>query len=771
MPRRVVDDRLAESPSKPIQPIQPKRKENEVPVPQHFILPAVLLAAGLAATGAAFGQDLKFRPPSPAPASPLDSEPAVRPLPGIESLPAPLENEPDAGTPGAATPEDPSAAPAPGGVEQITIRIPPKLAGLFEPDVADLPGGSSSRQNLPGLRMPLVPSAEALADLEEARLLELLGFTSDVLARELEQVPGGNPWNTFLKLDELGAALRGEEAVDAALIQATMRQFDRASIAPQYDAVTGLWGFRATRIVLAELAAPVLERDRRRLEAAVARLIRALQTRNKGARWREYLQLDRLQEIVAVQPQDLDRGRREALGEIANRFDKIAEEEAYRAMSELPQFVRTAEVLAAYQADILRSLPEAPSPGDLLDPSDPPSSDSPSPGMREPDPDNPPLRPRSPLDDSIPLPAPALPTDPALGPDFSVEPEAPTETEPGMSPPGALPLPRPSGDAPAPPPGTPRLELQTPLPSNRPAAPTESTPPNFRRRTSLRPEVSMTPDVPRALAEVSAATSPWGYRRERFVSSGVEVDRVIRVLDGGDQKLISPEQWRQIEPQCERLRTALPTATAWWMTAPAFVAQIAERLEGGVEFLGAADGDNRHPHAEGRRFWSSEPTCEIAGKRAPDPVDATAWFLLELENADRAAEFARIWTVAAERCAALPSGVGTADRWTLIRDAWIESEADLKAQGLVRTVRLLEGHTADLGLDEKLEQGFGRRYRQYRRWVAQAAQEDGTVRLSALRETLLAGAGKYAAASDASGMTYRQRLEAIFAERFPQPSE
>ena len=241
----------------------------------------------------------------------------------------------------------------------------------------------------------------------------------------------------------------------------------------------------------------------------------------------------------------------------------------------------------------------------------------------------------------------------------------------------------------------------------------------------------------------------FGYRRERWTfPSGEERVWVARERAGGERVEFAESFFEtELRPSLERTCQAMPQTTSEVLATCAGMAdEIASALEDGARYAGPAEGDNRHPHARGERFWS-RPRLE-PGTRAEDPVDTLVWYLVEAFNARAAEAYGVIW-----------DGV-LAGR--LAEDEYVQLETLQKAVQLRAAVEAVTRHARCLGLGEH-GAARGQVYREYRRWVDQARGDP-----RALRRTILGNPVTYTDNPDERGLTYEARLRSLYRKHAPR---
>lgn len=264
--------------------------------------------------------------------------------------------------------------------------------------------------------------------------------------------------------------------------------------------------------------------------------------------------------------------------------------------------------------------------------------------------------------------------------------------------------------------------------------------------------------------------------RQATSTSGATITTYQRRRADGRMATYAGPQFEALARQCELFAADNPWTAKVWRNCPGLTDFAATQFEEGAEYLGGSEGDNSHPHAHGRRFWAGEPTftADDGGVRQTwgDPIDGTTFFIVEALNAVRAADFQAVW----DRAIGEHRRIMTLDAprearrqmWTANRDRWIRDEARIKAENLARTVQMVRTNAVPLHLDENLRLGYGTAYQRYAGWVDQSVV-NGRVDLDRLRDAILTNQGTYRDDPEYRGMTYRGRLEKLFAGAMPGP--
>jgi hypothetical protein len=212
--------------------------------------------------------------------------------------------------------------------------------GLGRQSAPRATGGRSPQVAVVPPRPILSPDQFAALTFEQQRQHLLTAVIS--LEQALGKISSGGGWKKHLDTAWLRSVLATEQGAspDAATrerLQKIAEAFDRTQAAPQYRAISGLWGFQSARNGLGQYAAAPVERSQRRLDAHAATLQRSLGKLPTGAGWQKYLQLDEASRLAKTKETLGPPDRAEAL-EVAERFQQVAQNPSYRSIAQLEGF-------------------------------------------------------------------------------------------------------------------------------------------------------------------------------------------------------------------------------------------------------------------------------------------------------------------------------------------------------------------------------------------------------------------------------------------------
>jgi hypothetical protein len=260
----------------------------------------------------------------------------------------------------------------------IAIDTRPTLVVPSSPVIVSQPQGVPSPQ---APANPPVPTEEELAGMPGVQLRGLLLFAAERLHEELGTLSTGDSWRQHLRIADLRRLVPSPALAppppDATadirdpaepLIAGPARReladilqvYSRVRPNPEYQQISGLWGFRTTQAALRELLMPPLQRQRKQLTLSVDLLEEELQQFETGPTWAKFLKLSDARRIAARGPQEVTAADRKRLKEIANDFDSVAVEPRYRMISDLMGFQLTQHVAHSYLTQLEPTAPPAP---------------------------------------------------------------------------------------------------------------------------------------------------------------------------------------------------------------------------------------------------------------------------------------------------------------------------------------------------------------------------------------------------------------------------
>lgn len=272
----------------------------------------------------------------------------------------------------------------------------------------------------------------------------------------------------------------------------------------------------------------------------------------------------------------------------------------------------------------------------------------------------------------------------------------------------------------------------------------------------------------------------FGYRAVQVADNrGQMFWSVARDRSNGVAVSMSTTEFETVRRQLGRFVVENEWTARTWRNCPALIDFAAARFEAGVEYMGGAEGQNAHPHAWGRKFWSREPVFNVRDTQGQlqswgDPIDGSVLFLVELKNAERADEFQAIWDDAYRAHAQLlrqrTDEVTRLTLWQQNRDRWIEREATLKAQNLIDAVAMVDENAGGLNLQANLAAGYGVVYRVYSDWITRSRNVNGQVDAVRVGQTIIVNSATYRDNPLDRGETYRSRLQKLFSDAMPPPT-
>jgi hypothetical protein len=109
---------------------------------------------------------------------------------------------------------------------------------------------------------------------------------------------------------------------------------DTAEKNDEYKMITGSWGFQALQVALKEAARSSEEREPGVLKGQAEILAKSLERVSTGDGWRKHLEIDSLQKLADQK----DAGSSDEFQKIAARYDRVAQNPEYQAISQLPGF-------------------------------------------------------------------------------------------------------------------------------------------------------------------------------------------------------------------------------------------------------------------------------------------------------------------------------------------------------------------------------------------------------------------------------------------------
>ena len=216
--------------------------------------------------------------------------------------------------------------------------------------------------------LPPSPTTDELTFMSWKHLRRVLRFSAAHLDDQLDSLRTGGGWRKHLQV----GAIRDQVAEDInsppdraarARLYEILEAYDATARNPEYDSVSGLWGFREVHAALDEFVALPWMRDRRQLSASAGQLDRELDQIAGGDRWRRHLALP---DEVYVSAPALDSPRAPVapdLNELRKalaRFDSISRKPKFRTISTLPSFQATHEILANYVSHFVSAPPPPP---------------------------------------------------------------------------------------------------------------------------------------------------------------------------------------------------------------------------------------------------------------------------------------------------------------------------------------------------------------------------------------------------------------------------
>ena len=229
---------------------------------------------------------------------------------------------------------------------------------------------------------PPVPTEEELARMPGVQLRGLLLFAADRLHEELGTLSTGASWRQHLRIADLRRLVPSPDLAplppdastdlsdpDEPLIGWQERReladilqvYSRVRPNPEYQQISGLWGFRTTQAALRELLIPPIQRQRKQLTLSIDLLEQELQQFETGSTWAKFLKLADARRIAALWATKVTAADRKELQEIVDEFDAVAVEPKYRMISELLGFRLTQHVAHSYLTQLEPSAPSAPS--------------------------------------------------------------------------------------------------------------------------------------------------------------------------------------------------------------------------------------------------------------------------------------------------------------------------------------------------------------------------------------------------------------------------
>lgn len=231
---------------------------------------------------------------------------------------------------------------------------------------------------------PPVPTNDEVAGMPGAELRGLLLFAVDRLKEDLDGISTGASWKSYLQIDELRRLVPPptqappapdsdptvvQEAAAEPLIPEAVRRrladtllrYDSVHQNAEYRAISRLWGFQTTRVVLRELLIPPIQRVQKQLALSVELLDQELRQFETGATWTKHLKLDEAKRIATIRPSELSAKDKGQLQMMISAFDAVSAEPRYRMISDLLGFRLTQHVTRSYVAQLKVTAPPAPS--------------------------------------------------------------------------------------------------------------------------------------------------------------------------------------------------------------------------------------------------------------------------------------------------------------------------------------------------------------------------------------------------------------------------
>ena len=231
---------------------------------------------------------------------------------------------------------------------------------------------------------PPVPSAAELAQVPTAELRGFLLFAVDRLDDDLDELSTGADWKAHLQTADLKRLVPESKQAppppvpgavaktvpNPSLISPKAREeltgilqkFDTVQRNPAYQMISGLWGFRAVQVALAEFLVPPFQRSQHQLAFAIDVLSDELGDFSVGASWKQHLKLDALKKIAEKEAPELNSNDIRVLHSIQKTFDDVSKDTDYQTISELSGFKRTLYALGEHTADVDELVPPAPKP-------------------------------------------------------------------------------------------------------------------------------------------------------------------------------------------------------------------------------------------------------------------------------------------------------------------------------------------------------------------------------------------------------------------------
>jgi hypothetical protein len=109
---------------------------------------------------------------------------------------------------------------------------------------------------------------------------------------------------------------------------------DTSASNDEYKVITSSWGFQTLQAALKEAARPSDEREPGVLKGQAEILDKSLERVSTGDGWKKHLEIDALQKLADRK----DAGSSDEIQKIAARYDRVAQNPEYQAISQLPGF-------------------------------------------------------------------------------------------------------------------------------------------------------------------------------------------------------------------------------------------------------------------------------------------------------------------------------------------------------------------------------------------------------------------------------------------------
>jgi hypothetical protein len=213
--------------------------------------------------------------------------------------------------------------------------------------------GENSEDNQGEEKQPPIPTSKEVARFTDQQLQSFISWTANGFTQELGQYQSGDTWVKYFRLADLKALAprapggmanatatanaQPSESISKKsknVIEDVSERMEKTAKNDEYKRITETWGFQSLQVALKEAARSSEERQPDVLKGQAEILAKSLERVSTGDGWRKHLEIDTLQKIA----DEKDAGSSDDLKKIANRFDRVAQNPEYQAISQLPGF-------------------------------------------------------------------------------------------------------------------------------------------------------------------------------------------------------------------------------------------------------------------------------------------------------------------------------------------------------------------------------------------------------------------------------------------------